>query len=451
MYNAIHAIYENVTCCVKVNGILSDWFDVKLGLRQGCILSPILFNCFINDIAVKIKALGLGIDIENDEKLSILLYADDIVLLASNEQDLQQMLNCISDWCNTNNMLINEKKSNIVHFRSISTIKTNFGFSCGNKTLNIVNKYVYLGLVINAHLDYNVTAKFVSRAASRALGVLVAKYKLLGGMPHHVYKKLYDSMVWPVIAYGAAIWGTTKFSCIEAVENRAMRFFLGTGKYTPSAAVAGDMGWDPVFVKQMKCIANFWCRLSVMNRNRLNFKVSNSYCKLANRNCRNWYFRVTNLFSKLGCIDFCSLNAPLNKNVLARRLSGSAMEVFIDEWVLSVHGILSKNGQGRNKLRLYQKFKLDYEPEHYVNTVMPYGHRSALAKFRCGVAPIRVETGRYERLDLNERICPVCTHGIEDEMHVLLYCYLYNDVRQKLYEKAVSVCNSFRTYSDIEK
>ena len=49
---------------------------------------------------------------------------------------------------------------------------------------------------------------------------------------------------------------------------------------------------------------------------------------------------------------------------------------------------------------------------------MPYSNRSALAKFRCGVAPIRLETGRYERLDVNDRICPICNIGIEDEMHV---------------------------------
>lgn len=128
MYNALQSIYSNVSCCVKVNENFSDWFNVNLGLRQGCILSPILFNCFINDLAIKIKALGMGIDIEDGEKLSILLFADDIVLLASNERDLQEMLNCLSNWCNENKMTINVKKSNIVHFRNISTSKTDFHF-----------------------------------------------------------------------------------------------------------------------------------------------------------------------------------------------------------------------------------------------------------------------------------------------------------------------------------
>ena len=56
-------------------------------------------------------------------------------------------------------------------------------------------------------LDYNVTAKLVAQSGGRALGLLIAKFKSLGGMPFNVYSEMYDSLVWPVIAYGAALWG----------------------------------------------------------------------------------------------------------------------------------------------------------------------------------------------------------------------------------------------------
>ena len=61
---------------------------------------------------------------------------------------------------------------------------------------------------------------------------------------------------------------------------------------------------------------------------------------------------------------------------------------------------------------------------------------SAFAKFRCGVAPIRIETGRYEGLSIEERICPFCS-DIEDEKHVLLDCKVYNDLRTSLLDKAL--------------
>ena len=73
---------------VRVNNYYTDWFDVSAGLRQGCPLSPILFNLYINDFTSTIKALDKGVFIGREEKISILLYADDVVLLAETETDL---------------------------------------------------------------------------------------------------------------------------------------------------------------------------------------------------------------------------------------------------------------------------------------------------------------------------------------------------------------------------
>ena len=67
---------------------MTEWFNVNSGLKQGCVLSPVLFNIYINSLVTDIKALDIGIDIES-EKNCILLYADDIVLIAENENDLQ--------------------------------------------------------------------------------------------------------------------------------------------------------------------------------------------------------------------------------------------------------------------------------------------------------------------------------------------------------------------------
>jgi hypothetical protein len=62
---------------------------------------------------------------------------------------------------------------------------------------------------------------------------------------------------------------------------------------------------------------------------------------------------------------------------------------------------------------------------------IPSRYRSAFAKFRCGVAPLRIETGHYENKNVNERACFICQDQIEDEKHVLLYCPLYADLRNK--------------------
>ena len=71
------------------------WFDVQTGLKQGCILSPLLFNSFVIDLIHAIQALNCGVPFGDDDSLSILLYADDIVLLSEDVQQMQVMLNCM--------------------------------------------------------------------------------------------------------------------------------------------------------------------------------------------------------------------------------------------------------------------------------------------------------------------------------------------------------------------
>ena len=73
------------------------------------------------------------------------------------------------------------------------------------------------------------------------LGLLISKAKSLGGLSYKCFTKVYESMVVPVIRYGAAaVWGQEEYSCIDAVHK--YRYFLIVNKYTPSAAVKGDIG-----------------------------------------------------------------------------------------------------------------------------------------------------------------------------------------------------------------
>ena len=82
---------------------------------------------------------------------------------------------------------------------------------------------------------------------------------------------------------------------------------------------------------------------------------------------------------------------------------------------------------------------------------MPRCHRSSYSKFRCGVAPIRIETGRYERLALENRRCFNCVNHIENEEHVLLHCPLYEDLRTAYFAKIAEEYVDFEQKSFTEK
>jgi len=377
------------------------------------------------------------------------MYADDIALMAGNESDLQKLLNALNDWCNLNDMNINVSKSNIVHFRSDSLPRSVFVFKCGDQVIEYTDKYKYLGLVFNEYINLSITAKMVAQSASRALGLVIAKCKLVGGVPYNVFTKLYDSIVWPVIAYGAAVWGHKNFSCITAVQNRAMRFFLGVGRYTPSAATSGEMGWVPCFVRQWKAVANFWARISCTNSTRLNKRISLWAFAKSDRS-KNWYFWVKKMLKELNLHQFCNISVPISKERITKSVHDDLMSKFVNDWSTKINASLGPSGRGHNKLRTYCKFKNGYHVEMYCTMILPPSHRAAFCKFRCGVAPIRLETGRFEGLPVDRRLCPFC-YTVEDERHVLLKCNLYNDIRNALFIKANNVVPNFITLDDTEK
>ena len=80
-------MYSFSEACIKINNYKTDYFPITCGVKQGDNLSPTLFSMFLNDLATGIKELNLGVDVDGCN-VSILLYADDIVLIAPNENNL---------------------------------------------------------------------------------------------------------------------------------------------------------------------------------------------------------------------------------------------------------------------------------------------------------------------------------------------------------------------------
>ena len=83
-----------------------------------------------------------------------LMYADDLVLVARKERDLQHMLEVVNQWCSVWNVTVNSDKSQIVHFRPRAVNCTRYSFKVGSLELGIVDRYRYLGLYLHEFLDF---------------------------------------------------------------------------------------------------------------------------------------------------------------------------------------------------------------------------------------------------------------------------------------------------------
>jgi retron-type reverse transcriptase len=80
-YSLIKSLYSNSKCAIKQNNIRTDFFTYSNGVRQGCILSPLLFNIYINEITTLFKNTNSDpFILPNGTELSCLLYADDLII-----------------------------------------------------------------------------------------------------------------------------------------------------------------------------------------------------------------------------------------------------------------------------------------------------------------------------------------------------------------------------------
>ncbi len=120
LFEGIKSFYENASVW-RVNGELSESFNVEVGVRQGCTVSPWLFNIymdgFIREMKVRVQDLGARLNVRSEEQPVVeSLYADDTVLLAESEGMLQKIVDEFDRVCKRRKLKVNAGKCKVMVF-----------------------------------------------------------------------------------------------------------------------------------------------------------------------------------------------------------------------------------------------------------------------------------------------------------------------------------------------
>ena len=142
--------YSDVSCEVTVGAGRSDPFEVSCGLRQGCILSPLLFSLFINSIVARLKEAEAGVKC-GSKLISMLLYADDAVIFAEDEKLMRLGLDVLMGWCREWSVEVNGEKCGVMHMRGKGVKRTEDNFYVDEEDFATVEEYKYLGCVVDEH------------------------------------------------------------------------------------------------------------------------------------------------------------------------------------------------------------------------------------------------------------------------------------------------------------
>jgi hypothetical protein len=250
---------------------------------------------------------------------------------------------------------------------------------------------------------------------------------------------MFHSGVCPILDYCSETWGFKNYSQIDAIQNKAIRIFLGVHRYAPLAAINGDMGWSCSRTRRQLAMIRMWNRIMLMESDRLP-RIVLRWDQQFYRN--NWSSEIRTIFR--------NINQSNSFNNIMQTVSTTSAWSLLHEkhcanWNLEINT--------KPKLRTYKVFKNQYEAEPYVISFMNRSTRSCIAQLRCGILPLLIETGRWVGIEYESRICKICNSNseVENEYHFLFHCNFYNDQRNNFSERVVHVFPGFINLSDNEK
>ena len=216
--------YSTQRFAVKWNSVVSDFFYVTNGVRQGGILSPILFNIYIDNLSCRLNNSGIGCHI-NGKCMNHIIYADDSVILAPSPMALQRLLNICSQYAKEFDIIYNAKKSCVMSFMPNRLNLYVPSFSLDGVLLQVVTEQKYLGVFIRNDCNDVVDIKRQSRAIYARGNMLVRKFRHCNDA---VKVQLFKSYCTPL--YGAPLWKCFTKSAIQNVKtayNNCFRYLLG--------------------------------------------------------------------------------------------------------------------------------------------------------------------------------------------------------------------------------
>ena len=213
----IERIYDGSMVKFELESIMTAWCKSDSGVRQGCPLSPLLFNIYVRELGMKIsqckhgfKYLMVNKDGLIEEKSQAgFLYADDVYLMAINEQHLHTIFANMSGCIKEYGMKINGKKSKIV---CINGAKEERSWNFGGCEISEVEEYKYLGVTVKAGLNCGFRSMGDRMDANRVLGIV--KYAAArSGSKYVVGTGGWKSMVVNKLMYGCGTLVWYQYKC----------------------------------------------------------------------------------------------------------------------------------------------------------------------------------------------------------------------------------------------
>ena len=261
---------------------------------------------------------------------------------------------------------------------------------------------------------------FFSEAAGRSLIAIIAKMHLLRNSGFQSFTKMYHNCVAPISDYFAGILGFNHFDSSNKIQNRACCYYLGLHPKTPITGLQDAMGWLLPKYRHIIALFRTWNRLTKLKTDWIVSKV----LKWDNKMFNGWSKQFRDICDTLGCVQPCLgevYDLELNKKIVQSKCQ--------EDWL--------KNVSMKPKLRSYVMLKNIFKSERFVKMAHSKMSCSIFPQLRLGILPLEIETGRFQNISSESRMCHFCKNEIEDELHFVCVFPVYSNHRKILFQLTI--------------
>lgn len=249
----IQELYWNQQAQIEIEGQLSESVQIKRGVRQGCVLSPLLFNIYSEEIfkeALTTEKEGIII---NGRVINNIRFADDTVILASTVEELQRLVNRTNTFCEKYGLKINIKKTK--YMQITKKLNTHTNITLKGVQLEKVEHYKYLGTWITYNNEQTREIKTrieIARTVFNKMRILLCSRDL----PIQLRTRTLKCYVFSTLLYGLESWTLkqehiNKLQAFEMWCYRRMLRISWTEKRT-NVEVLREMGKERELITSIK-------------------------------------------------------------------------------------------------------------------------------------------------------------------------------------------------------
>lgn len=429
----IKALYDDVRCSLKIGEVSTDGEKLSIGLKQGCVLSPILFALYIRELGIELMNSGKGVTV-GDERIPGLFFADDVVLMADTREELQELLKIAGEYGNKWRLEFSEEKSQVMSLGQKH--RTGYKWTVGNfklpegreKVIMIgeVDDYEYLGVRIKATGQgmFSHHIEKIKQKVNRTKGMI----KLTAA---NSFNKVFTGRVlWERVGLPGMMYGLDAITVnqrdmewLEKAQREMGKWLLGAPPCVATEAVLGELGWIPIKDRLAKAKLSYWGYLQSVSDDR--------WCRkmylVAMREKTKWIQDIDKLAEIYNLKGPGEVDQPWKGYV-----KGVVNRKYCEEWKSGV--------EGKSSLGAYMG------TDKPVKSSIWDGSRGSRMLFQGRAGVINVEKRKQKWTNGSDGKCKVCNNGVDETIdHMLLWCPGYQGSREglfKVWKERDSKCNS---------